>query len=119
MESFESRARIKLAKRGIGGFPTLSIQHLIDILRDQLDDAPNLNQKRLVMMEENAFRILKNIGVTTKEAYDAAPLGTGFVKNVEVRERLRYIITGSMRTNHTHIVCAHACMYSYMCALLD
>uniref|UniRef100_A0A0E0NTR8 Peptidase C1A papain C-terminal domain-containing protein n=1 Tax=Oryza rufipogon TaxID=4529 RepID=A0A0E0NTR8_ORYRU len=83
VESFESRARIKLAKRGIGGFPTLSIQHLIDILRDQLDDAPNLNQKRLVMMEENAFRILKNIGVTTKEAYDAAPLGTGFVKNVE------------------------------------
>uniref|UniRef100_A0A0E0KCG6 Uncharacterized protein n=1 Tax=Oryza punctata TaxID=4537 RepID=A0A0E0KCG6_ORYPU len=83
VESFESRARIKMAKRGSGFFPTLSIQHLIDILRDQLDHAPNLNQKRLVMMEENAFKILKTIGVTTKKAYDAAPPGSGFVKNVE------------------------------------
>lgn len=84
VEAFEARARLFSAKCGMK-FPTLSIQHMIDMLKDERAAALTLMDKRRVMMEEHTFELLMTRGVTLKVEYDAAPRQPGrFVRNVKV-----------------------------------
>jgi hypothetical protein len=71
VESFEARARIINAWLDLP-FPTLSILHLIDQLRDALANATTLAEKKAVKEPTYAFHLLAANGVTTKEAYDKA-----------------------------------------------
>jgi hypothetical protein len=83
VEAFESRARILNAKEN-QPFPTLSILHLTDQLRDAMAAATTTAARQRVRHEETPFELLRHTGVVTKEDYDAAPAGQGFTRNVQV-----------------------------------
>lgn len=86
VEAFESRARI-LNARVNQPFPTLSILHLIDQLRDASAAATTRAARQKARDAETPFEFLRHTGVVTKEDYDAAaPTGQGgFTRNVQVR----------------------------------
>ena len=87
MESFESRARILEAEFGLA-FPTLSILHLIDLLRDHEARASTFVEKREVKDKEYSFKLLKSNGIVSKEDYDAAPPSEhGFTRIVQVQHK--------------------------------
>lgn len=83
VEVFEARARLLNARVNMP-FPTLSILHLIDQLRDASANATTAADRRRVASEGTPFELLKMNGVVSKEDYDAAPAGEGFTRNVQV-----------------------------------
>lgn len=115
MESFESRARILDAEFGLS-FPTLSILHLIDLIRDHEARASTLVEKREVKDNEYAFELLKSNGIVSKEDYDAAPPSEhGFTRNVQVQHKpsISYltimILSRSMSATEVKFSDCHAC----------
>jgi hypothetical protein len=64
VEAFESRARILNAKEN-QPFPTLSILHLTDQLRDAMAAATTTAARQRVRHEETPFELRRHTGVVT------------------------------------------------------